>query len=338
MRRFAAALLAGGLAACASDRPPALEAPELEEVVEAPQRGWLERHQSADGSWDPDPAAHPCGCLADDGPSPLGRAGMTGVALLSFLEYGVTHKSGRYASLVAKGLRWLKAAQSADGCFSGLSGPERVRDHAIAALAMTHIHAGTRSLFFREPAQRGIDFALTLRGPEGAWSDAGTGGAPNLETTVWMTLALRAGAAGGLAVDDGAFDRVRAWVDRDSALAKSSPGVALLLHHLCGAARTDPSILRGRELALRAVPRWGGPGPDSELAVAWFGSTGMFATSEGRPFPAEDAGWMAWYGGIRTLQLPELPPDDCAAGSFGRGPRRIADTALALMIEAFGYR
>jgi len=340
----AAAVATVALIACAPGRTAADPVSDTEwissaeESVTAPPRGWLERHQSADGSWDPDPAAHPCGCLDGDGAATIGRAGATGLALLSFLDQGDTHRSGRHASVVARGLRWLQSTQSAEGCFSGLPGSGRAREHALAALAMAEAYAGTRSPLFRDSARRGVEFALGLRGSEGAWGAGGPADPPDLEITAWMTLLIRSGVDGELVAGLDAFDRVRAWIDGNASLDGSRPGLVLLLHHLCGAGRGDPAVARGRSLAMQAVPRWGGPGPEPDLASAYLGSVAMFGTSAGRPFPSGDPAWEPWYAGLKTLRWPAIPPEDCAAQSYGRGPRRLTDTALATMIEAFGYR
>ena len=89
-----------------------------------------------------------------------------------------------------------------------------------------------------------------------------------------------------------------------------------------------------RALAVASVPRWDGPGPAPDLACAYLGSVGMFATSVGRPFPSGDPGWEPWYAGLRTLSWPDHAAGDCAEGSYGTGPRRMSETALAYLIES----
>jgi hypothetical protein len=254
--------------AAAGTAPVVVEAaPEpAGEPVEAPRDCWLARHQSADGSWDPDPAAHPCGCLAGEVRPTLGKVGTTGLALLAFLAQGETHKTPRYGKVVRAGLKFLKAAQREDGSFVAPEGPAWVREHALATLAMTEAYAMTQSPLFKAAAQNAVECARRLHEPGAGWSATGPPGPTDLETTVWATVALRSARTGGLEVDPGVFAEVLEWTGRVTNPATgivpadglsegaASAGVAIT-RIFCGVDPDDDLLMRLLGPATRSYPR-----------------------------------------------------------------------------------
>lgn len=148
--------------------------------------GWLARHQAADGSWTVESARERCSpgksCFdADLKATHAYDEGLTGLALLAFLDAGFTHESKyefvdkspqdrRYEAgvVVARGLEWLKKRQRADGSFS--------RDEpfmypfmyseALATAAFVEAFRQTRNRYWTEPAQRGVDFLEAAQRPD----------------------------------------------------------------------------------------------------------------------------------------------------------------------------
>jgi len=160
------------------------------ETDEALLRGldWLIRHQAPDGGWE-----------AEDGES---RVGTTGLALLAFLGAGFTTwaqedclacgcRSGpspayrgpplSHHQAVRRAVAFLVRAQNADGFIGTRGSTISVRDHAIAAQALSEAYgqSGLRSL--AEPAIQAIQ-ALES-------DDAAAG---------WTALALRSAAICGV--------------------------------------------------------------------------------------------------------------------------------------------
>ncbi len=89
---------------------------------------WLAAHQSPDGGWEAAGFNKWCDCKPiSDGPDGLGKAlydpGVTGLALCAFLGAGYTNRGDHeFAKVVAKGLRYLKNVQDAEGCFGPQNG------------------------------------------------------------------------------------------------------------------------------------------------------------------------------------------------------------------------
>jgi len=147
---------------------------------------WLARHQNEDGSWSPATLNQVCPC---DEPAYNPKkpylnhydTGLTGMALLCFLGAGFSHESKqvlvdtsmgkRYkiGEIVKKGLQWLMKSQNQDGSFS----KDRVfmYNESLAAMAVTEAYGLTQARFWREPAQKALNFIQAAQRP----SPQGTG-------------------------------------------------------------------------------------------------------------------------------------------------------------------
>ncbi len=78
-----------------------------EEAVEKALR-WLVSVQQRDGGWNFDMAqSHPA--VTNHGTATRARCGATAMALLPFLGAGHTHKEGKYAKVIYRGLEFLMA-------------------------------------------------------------------------------------------------------------------------------------------------------------------------------------------------------------------------------------
>ncbi|MBL8861845.1 MAG: hypothetical protein JNK02_07510 [Planctomycetes bacterium] len=204
---------------------------------------WLARHQNEDGSWSPSTLKERCDC---DDPAYNPKkpyvtfydTGLTGLALLCFLGAGFSHESKqdlvdtsmgkRYkiGDIVKKGLQWLVKGQNPDGSFS----KERVfmYNEALATMAVTEAFGLTQARFWRDPAQKALNFLQAAQRP----SPQGTGlwgwryasrqeieqfhrGAGSQDTellkelydsdtsvTGWAIMALKSGQLSGLDVND----------------------------------------------------------------------------------------------------------------------------------------
>ena len=149
---------------------------------------WLVRHQNEDGSWSPTTINTLCPC---DDPmynpkTPYTKnfdEGLTGMALLCFLGAGFSHESKqdivdtamakrhKIGEVVKKGLQWLQKKQNQDGSFS--TGRPFMYNEALAGMAMAEAYGLTQARFWKEPAQRSMNFIMGAQRPnptgQGLW-------------------------------------------------------------------------------------------------------------------------------------------------------------------------
>jgi hypothetical protein len=161
---------------------------------------WLSRHQRSDGQW----SFH----HGSDDPGSLDKCttGATGLAILSFLGAGHTHKSAhvRFQPNVDKGLKFLLSQMKRSEVGGDLRGQivsnEGMYAQAIATLALCEAYGLTRDEKLMEPAQQAVNFIVWAQDPKkGGWRysphDAG-------DTTVtgWQLMALKSAKSSGLKV------------------------------------------------------------------------------------------------------------------------------------------
>lgn len=207
---------------------------------------WLARHQAADGSWSVESSKERCsaGTSCFDAELEATHAydeGLTALALLSFLDVGFTHESRhelvdtvperrryRTGDVVKNGLQWLKQRQKADGSFS--RDQTFLYNEALATAALAEAFRQTKNRYWKEPAQRGVDFLQAAQRPspagKGLWgwrydprqvveariaSSGGSGSDRDLydadtSVTTSCLLALMRASRAGLRVDQRSVD------------------------------------------------------------------------------------------------------------------------------------
>ncbi len=118
---------------------------------------WLVQNQGPDGRWSA--REHGAGrellVLGRDrqGAGIDADTGVTGLALLSLLASGNTHRSGDYRDNVRRGLEYLLRTQAADGNLAGpATGFARMYCHAIATFAMSEAFGMTGDRQLEQPA------------------------------------------------------------------------------------------------------------------------------------------------------------------------------------------
>lgn len=145
---------------------------------------WLTQMQKKDGSW------------VFDGAMPQETAAATGLALLSFLGAGQSHKAGRYQQTVQAGLDWL--VKNVDnggvkaGKFQGTANLQAgIYSQGIAALALCEAYGLTQDKAILPAAQAAIDYIQSAQAPNGSWGY--TFGHPGDTSIVgWQVQALHA--------------------------------------------------------------------------------------------------------------------------------------------------
>ncbi|HET6201578.1 MAG TPA: prenyltransferase/squalene oxidase repeat-containing protein [Planctomycetota bacterium] len=206
---------------------------------------WLLRHQNPDGSWDVESLNDRCipesRCLRADAPvsSLKVSEGLTALSLLAFLGAGYSNESKqdvvdtvkakrhRVGEAVKNGLQWLAKRQKADGSFS--ADRPFLYNEALATLALAEAYGVTQNRYWRDYAQKGVDFLVAAQRPnpngQGLW---GWRYAPRAEVekriaedpsydkkelhdsdisvTGWVVMALKSADLSGLKVPPEVYD------------------------------------------------------------------------------------------------------------------------------------
>ncbi len=213
---------------------------------------WLVRHQNPDGSWgilslksicDTD---KPC---FDPKESYTEHAdeGLTAMALLCFLGAGYSHESKqdlvdtarakRYkiGEVVKNGLTWLVKRQNDQGYFS--KDQVFMYNEALCALALTESYGLTQNRYWKDPAQKAINFLqraqrpnpsgsgnwgwryssrqeIEAKYPGGSLDETGKKELFDSDTSVtgWVVMALKSAIISGLQVDKNSMDGGLAFV------------------------------------------------------------------------------------------------------------------------------
>ena len=170
---------------------------------------WLARHQDADGRWDGGTARYEDGTpvQGDDdftvhcppGQTCFGECAyweadtaLTGLALLTYLGAGYTHKDGKYATTVGNGIDFLLAQQKSDGDLRGTSKAVGMYCHAMATLALCEAYALSLDPRLRDPAERAVLFLVRSRARDGqSWRYEPSAREGDTSILGWIVMALK---------------------------------------------------------------------------------------------------------------------------------------------------
>jgi hypothetical protein len=105
-----------------------------------------------------------------------GDAAVTGYALLCYLGAGYDHRTpNKYRKVVKTGLDWVVANQKPDGSF----GKSRNYENGIVAMALAEAYAMTNDAALRDPAQKAIDYLLSVQNGKTMATAASAGTTPS---------------------------------------------------------------------------------------------------------------------------------------------------------------
>jgi hypothetical protein len=308
---------------------------------------YLAQDQRPDGSWDPiaSNAGRETMTLGTDrkGAGKNATTGLTGLALLSLLGSGNTHREGPYADNVRRGLTYLIVNQRPDGSLAGRADLfEANYCHGMAALAMCEAAVMTQDPSAIASAKAAVGYTLATQHPTtGGWRYA-KGDPGDLSQLGWQAMVLEAGRAAGANVPDRAFDRIDSFLrsvrgGAGGGLASYRPGdgpsrtmtaEALATRLLIGESIPPGEIREAEDYLLRQLP---GIGRDNYY--------GWYYTSLALHQLQDDA-WQSWNEAMKAhlvkRQLPDgsFPTDDEWGGYGGR----IYTTSMATLCLEVYYR
>lgn len=179
------------------------------QTEEAVERGleWLARHQAANGRWATDAfhLANKCSCTERGEKHDI--AG-TAFGLLPFLGAGETHKRGRHAQVIQRGLVYLLSQQQKEGNFHG-----NAYENAMATLAVCEAYGMTSDPQLKAQAQAAVNYIVKAQDTSGSWGySAGSKGDTSISG--WQFSALKAGFFAGLTVPSAPFAQFSGFLDQ----------------------------------------------------------------------------------------------------------------------------
>lgn len=261
---------------------------------------WLARNQGRYGLWSMQGPY-------TDGANNENLEAATAMALLAFQGAGYTplsDKSGPFTDTVARGWTALLGKQDASGNFfqSG-QGTSQLYTQAFCTIALCELYGMTRDERYREPAQRAIDYCVSVQAPEGGWKYfPGTGS--DLSVTGWFAMALQSGRMAGLKVPSKTLLNIGKFLDsvgheygsyyayqENSAPTKSMTAEGLLCRQYLGWQREDERLVRGANYLLENLPDWDRSDRD---AYYWYYATQVCHHMEGQH-------WQKWNHVMRDL-------------------------------------
>jgi hypothetical protein len=351
---------------------PGLRRGELKAVDGALE--WLARHQSPDGSWDPN--GYVAQCDSKHGARCEGRgmsthiAGVTGLALLAFLGCGFDSQTGPpanpYRENVIAGLKWLRNNQDAEGCFGPRSDQRFTYDHACATIAMCENYAMTKQAAWKKSAQSALDFVAACQNPYGAWRYGKQPGDNDVSVTGWMIMALKAGKEAGLSASERAMKEGVAYIDsitdpETGRTGYTKPGehcvrpeggaaaqwpatesealtaVALCSRIFAGTADEKLSLMKaGQELLEKRLPVWDEQKGSIDMYYWYYGTLAMHQMG--------GVAWDRWNQKLKTEIVDRQVKAGCTNGSWepkdpwcDDGGRVYSTALMALCLEVY-YR
>ena len=164
---------------------------------------WLVKTQKSDGSW-----------------SEQHKAGMTGLALLSFLGHGETPVSPEFGPTISRAIDWvLENGKKNNGHLSmaGGFGNPGCYEHGILTYALGEYYTMTKDDRAAELFKQTIKYIVDGQGADGGWA-YGMDQKGNGDTSVsgWQIQALKAAYISGLGIEgvDTALDKAMLNLER----------------------------------------------------------------------------------------------------------------------------
>lgn len=323
---------------------------ETEAAVKAALK-WFADHQAADGRWNPRDhgAGRETNVMGHDHQGAGSRAdtGVTGLALLTFLASGHTHRDGPYQEDVRRGLQYLMQAQAQDGSLGGQAALfEFMYCHAMAACALSEAYGMTHDERLRGPVERAIAYTVAAQDPVGGgWRyRAGTPG--DTSQLGWQLMALKSADLAGIPISGSTRQGVIRYLRSVSSgkyggkasyrpgeqVSRTMSAEALVCWQFLGLPREHPACGEAGDLLLGELPGEG----LCNLYYWYYATLAMYQLQEHH--------WERWNEALRKTLVNRQIKDGPMAGSWegddlwGSHGGRLYSTALATLSLEVYYR
>jgi hypothetical protein len=325
---------------------------------------WLKNHQNPDGMWSTRHFGRNCRRGGCTGPGSADEydMGNTGLALLSFLGAGHTHRRGSFKRTVKSTLKAIRQRQLPNGCFGKQGGDGHwIYNHLITTMAAAEAYGMTESPMLRSMAQKAVDYVVECQNPGLGWRYGCKPGDSDTSCTGWAVLALKSATIAGLAVPKEAFDGAENWLDRvtdetyykagyttrgDSGARLASArgfvpleamtAVAVASRIFMGQSRNNPRVRGGASLLKQNPPQWNLSRGTVDMYYWYYGALAAYQLGK-------DC-WKAWEPAFRSSLVSTQKRSGCAAGSWdpvgawGSAGGRVYSTAMGILTLEVYYR
>jgi hypothetical protein len=324
--------------------------PETEAAVQA-ALAWLAANQDPDGRWNA--RSHEADRATMFDGQDRRNAGidadsaMTGLALLTFLASGNTHRHGPHAEQVRRGLQYLLTVQAADGNLAGQADVfAKMYCHAMATFALSEAYGMTGDRRLSDAVHRAIAYSVAAQDAYGGGWRYRPGDPGDTSQLGWQLMALKSAELAGIPIPEttrqGAITFLRSVSSGNyGGLACYRPGEqvsrtmtaeALVCWQFLGMSRQDPAGNEAGDLLMGQLPGQG-------TANLYYWYYGTLAT-----FQLQGDYWRRWNEALRTRLLATQRTGGELAGAWdpdgtwgGYGGRIYSTSLSALCLEVY-YR
>lgn len=303
---------------------------------------WLKKNQRNGGNWSLK-GPFKSGAANEDIPA------ATSMALLAFLGAGNTHKSGEYADVVDKGIRYLVSRQSDDGFLAAGSPPrQKMYSHAQATIALCELYGLTRDPYLEEPAKKAIQFCIEAQSARGGWRYEPRED-QDVSVTGWYVMALMSARMAGIPIDSEVFFKIGRFLDtvqrEDGALytyqdydvypSISMTAEGLLCREYLGWEKDRKELHIGAEALLDHPISWDDKG---RSVYYWYYATQVLHHIGGDKWRRWNETMRVALPGGQSKAGPEAGSWDPAGDAYGSPGGRLYTTCLCIYCLEVYYR
>ncbi len=308
MRFFFSLLLTAALSLAAFTPALRAEAKMDQETKKAVKKAleWLAKRQNTDGSWSESRYPH--------------NTAITSFAMLALMSQGNLPNQGYYGPEVAKGARFLMAAQrERDGYIVGTRGGN-MYCHGMATLALTQLLGTSADKELKDVVQKAVDLIVRCQDRSGGWRYEPRPSGHDISVTIMQVMALRAAKNGGLHVPDKTLDKAIDYIhscydERSGGFTyqprNRSPGFARTAAGACVLFLTGKYDAKEIESAVAYLKKH--QGSRTSRSHFWYGQYyAVHAMYQWGQQNSKD--WDDWYSHLKKMLLSKQSSD----GSWSR--------------------
>lgn len=303
---------------------------------------WILKHQRPDGSWHFKHDHGNCNGACENQGSQESTTAATGLALMSLLGAGYTHRSGPYQQPIQKGLDYLVQKMRVTPHGGNLcQGEAGMYSHAIATIALSEAYSMTDDAGLLEFVEQARKYIESAQHKLGGWR-YNPGNKGDMTVTGWQLMALKScemsGIKTGAVTYQLANDFLNSLQSSSGCFGYQAPdenptttAIGILAKMYLGASLDDISLQMGTEFVVDQSPS------KTDVYFNYYATQVLHHR--------RDTGWPQWNQEMRDYLVAKQDNSDThRAGSWyfpdrhGQVGGRLYTTAMAVMILEVYYR